>query len=118
MYDTEKLFGRLLIISQKRQIDLEDVFGYELAPVPSALFDDYGDMRKGTKSVLVQKLAVFVNQPDSVQVELMDGNEALYHTFWPKSTTIQQFADSFCRSYSHRQHHTYVIFDKYDKNSI
>ena len=53
IYDMEKLYARLLIVSQKRDVELSDLFEYELAPVPNALFDDYGDMRKGSKSVLV-----------------------------------------------------------------
>jgi len=53
VYDMEKLYARLLILSQKRYVELSDLFEYELAPVPNVLFDDYGDMRKGSKSVLV-----------------------------------------------------------------
>ena len=60
-YDMEKLYARLLILSQSRDIQLSDVFKHELSPVPSALFDEYGDMRKGNKATLVHKLAVFIS---------------------------------------------------------
>ena len=46
IYDMEKLYARLLVLSKTRNIDLAGVFEYELSPVPSSLFDDYGDMRK------------------------------------------------------------------------
>ena len=42
-----------------RDIDVEDIFFYELAPIPTSLFTDTGDMRiTKTKSVLKRKLQV------------------------------------------------------------
>jgi hypothetical protein len=46
VYDLEKLYGRLLILTQKRKMSLKDVFSYELAPLPAALYDEYGALRK------------------------------------------------------------------------
>ncbi len=43
MYDMETLYARLLVISQVRDITLSEFVSYELSPVPSSLFDDYGD---------------------------------------------------------------------------
>ena len=40
VYDMERLYGRLLVISEVRNITLEYVLGYELAVVPPALFDE------------------------------------------------------------------------------
>ena len=102
-FDMEKLYARLLVISQNRDIHLQDLFRFELAPVPSALFDGYGDMRKGTKSTLVSKLTVTssVGLPlEPVDLEIVDGNEALYHVLWPKIGTVKQFADTFCHKHS------------------
>lgn len=48
VYDVENLYARMLIIFQKRELDLENVFSHELSPVPSALFDEYGDMRESS----------------------------------------------------------------------
>ncbi len=46
IYSMEKLYSHLLIISNKRSLPLQYVFGFELAPLPSSLFDEYGWMRK------------------------------------------------------------------------
>ena len=47
----------------------------------TSLFDDYGDMRKGTKVVLVNKLAAMTaDLLPPVDAELVDGNEAPYLT--------------------------------------
>ena len=52
----ETLFGRLIVVGQQRSIDMADVFQFELSPVPPALIDEYGCLRKGDKAVLVNSL--------------------------------------------------------------
>ena len=47
------LFGRLLIASQSREINLRKVLKYELDPVPCALAHPDGSLRKTTKSVFL-----------------------------------------------------------------
>ena len=47
------LFGRLLIASRSREINLREVLKYELDPVPCALAHPYGSLRKTTKSVFL-----------------------------------------------------------------
>ena len=107
------------MISQKRDVNLETLFKFKLSPVPSSLFDEYGDMRKGNKSVLCNKLAVKLQDPDVPDVDLIltDGNEAIYHAPWPKLGTVKTFTDNFLSTLSD-QVLSYVIFDKYVSNSI
>ena len=50
------LFGRLLIASNARQIDLKEVLSYELSTVPFALAHQDGSLRKTTKSVFAKIL--------------------------------------------------------------
>ena len=47
----------------------------------------------------------------------MDGNESIYHTLWPRNSTVKKFADTYVSSFE-RTHSTYIIFDRYDKHSI
>ena len=118
IYDMEKLYARLLVISQKRNIDLAGVFEYELSPVPSSLFDEYGDMRKGTKSTIIQKYAVFSESlSEPVDLELIDGNESLYHCQWPKKATMKVFVKNFVTMFN-RPYEVIVVFDQYDEYSI
>jgi len=77
-------------------------------------------MRKGSKAVLVHNLAVFATSPLGhvhVDAELVDGNEAIYHTLWPKNSTLKKFTDNFVSAFE-RPHITYIILDRYDKHSI
>ncbi|KAK2165534.1 hypothetical protein NP493_1362g01042 [Ridgeia piscesae] len=63
IYDIETLFSRLLVVGQQRSIDIADVFQFELNPVPPALIDEYGCLKKGDKAVLVKSLSVSVTTP-------------------------------------------------------
>ena len=74
VYDLDKLYGRLLVLSQKRDITMESMLCFELAPLPPAIFDDYGDLRKSTKSTLLHKLAVWCDDDSSHEVDVIDGN--------------------------------------------
>ena len=42
VYGIEKFYSRMLVISQKRDVHLQELFQFELSPVPSSLFDDLG----------------------------------------------------------------------------
>ena len=59
IYDIETLFSRLIVVGQQRGIDITTVFQHEFSPVPPALIDEYGCLRKGNKAVLLKSLAVF-----------------------------------------------------------
>ena len=48
--------GRLVVVSQTREVDLETLFGYELSSVPLSLFNPDGTMRKCCKSDLLKEL--------------------------------------------------------------
>jgi len=50
-------------------------------------------------------------------VQLIDGNEAIYHTLWPKNATMSMFANGFISSFA-RPYTTYVVFDCYQEHSI
>ena len=82
-FDMETLYSRILIISQKRSISLEKVFRHELSAMPYSLFDEYGEMHKGNKALLMTKLPVLDDSKFTPDVEIIDGNQLLYHVLWP-----------------------------------
>ena len=41
VFDMEELYGRMLVVSQQRHIDLRRVFSFEVAPHPLSLFDEF-----------------------------------------------------------------------------
>lgn len=56
MVDSEVLFRRLLAVSKKRDVNLEQVLTHELAPLPPSLFNNDVTMRKTNKADLAKKL--------------------------------------------------------------
>ena len=45
----QALFGRLIVISRQRKVDLQELFTYELASVPMALINSFGSLSKTNK---------------------------------------------------------------------
>ena len=75
-------------MGQQLSIDIADVFQFELNPVPPALIDKYGCLRKGDKAVLVKSLSVSVTTLCAPNVVLIDAGQLLYHVIWPISGTV------------------------------
>ena len=119
IYDIETLFSRLLVVGQQRTIDMADVFKYELSPVPPALIDEYGCLRKGDKAVLVKTLCVAATTPSAPDVVLVDGVQLLYHVVWPVSGTTGDLAASFGTRLANYPpvSKKMVLFDRYDKDA-
>lgn len=117
VYDMEQFYGRMIVLSQTRKLDLKEVFSFELAPVPSSLFDRFGDMRKGNKAKLVEQLEVTMEHPCMADVDVIDGNETLYQINWPKTGTVAQFCVNF-ETRVKSDHDVYVVFDHYISDSV
>ena len=81
----------MLYLLGSNQLDFTTLFNYELAPVPTSLFEDSGEARyPTTKSVLMNKLKVEVLSrgivPDAVVV---DGGGMLHSAiYWPKDGLV------------------------------
>lgn len=52
--DSELMFRRLLAVSKLRSVDLRNLVKHEMAPIPPALFNEDGTMRK-TKNRIWQR---------------------------------------------------------------
>ena len=94
VYDLDAFFDRLLIVGQKRDISIADLFNYELAPVPPSLINDYGCLRKSDKSILVRKLGSTIASPSDPDILLIEWNQLLYHVVWPMPGTVENIAAS------------------------
>ena len=119
VYDVETLFSRLLVVGHQRNMDVADVLQYELSPVPSALIDEYGCLRKGGKSVLVKCLGVSATNPPAPEVVLVDAGQLLYHVVWPVAGTAGDLASSFGARLANYPHVSkkLVLFDRYDQEA-
>ncbi len=88
-----------------------------MSPVPPTIFNEYGKMRETSKAQLIKKLGVKDTNRADVDVSIIDGNELIYHVVWPEST-VSAFVHNFERAVVNNEHDMYVIFDKYEDDSI
>ena len=119
-YNMEKLYGRLLVISNKRNLSLayvSYVFGFELAPLPAALFDEFGFLRKTSKSSIVKKIIVPFTGTTPVDIQLVDGNELFYHITWPKQGSAIVLYDNLVEKAT-QEFPVMVVFDRYVDGSL
>ena len=115
--DLQALFARLLVVGSKRSMELSDLFEYELSPVPASIIDEYGCLRKGNKSVLVQRLEILEPNPPVPDVVLIDASQLIYHVVWPSSGTVSDLAAGMGPRLKGYNTKTFVIFDRYEQVS-
>ncbi len=96
--DLENIFVRLMMIGQRRQLELGPLFDYELSAVPALLIDEQGCLRKGTKSALVKHLGVIECTPATADIVIVDVQHLLYRIVWPHGSSPSDVIESFrCR---------------------
>ena len=123
------LFGRLLIVSNTRQICLKDVLSFELSPVPYSLANADGSLRKGAKSVLcsllekdvniVQRLAASPNPT----VVIIDGMAVVQMSKSAGASTFGELSEKYYNIFSaplfsNNCVQVHVVFDQYRDTSI
>ena len=117
------IYSRVMGLQQSQNIKLYDVLEYELAPVPTSMFDEKGEMRIAkTKSILKNNLQVEIStrldpQPE---VTIFDGSAILWVIHWPNSGIVQDFVDNFTSYIMAKvdKSDVYLVFDRYHDFSI
>lgn len=124
VYDTELIFSRVVgLQATTRDVDFKDVLSYELAPIPTALFDDSGEMRIcKSKADLKHKtsVAISVRNTNNINCTILDGCAILWIIPWPASTqtnqaSVSQYVTSFKKYILQKLEtgHVYLVFDRY-----
>ena len=78
-FDLETIFLRLLMVGQKRQLQLAPIFQYELCNIPYSLIDEYGCLRNGNKSILANRLGLKQVSAPAPDIVIVDMQQMLYH---------------------------------------
>ena len=95
VYDTKLIYSRVIgLQASSRDVDFHDVMSCELSPVPTALFDESGDMRiSKSKAALKNQTKVEVSAKHATLEEtctVIDGCALLWIPTWPSSSPIRQ----------------------------
>ena len=85
--DSGLIYARVTTLMSTRAINLNDVLKYELAAVPTSIFDKKsGELRiSKSKSILKQRLQVAVTNPSrgTGDAVVIDGSDILWVLQWP-----------------------------------
>ena len=118
VFDTDIIFARVMCLLNAGQIRLDDVFSYELSPIPVSIFKENGEMRMiGNKSDLKNrvKVDVSIRIQDVVNAVIIDGCAMLYAVYWPTDGTVNDLIQSikvYLKQYDDAQN-MHLIFDRY-----
>ena len=122
MCHNDLIFSRVLLLLGTNQIDFEDLFDFELAAVPTSLFEESGVARyPKNKSVLLNKLKVEESsrciRPDAT---VIDGGGMLHKVHWPPNRLVKDLMDGIDHYVRMLRLITdvYLIFDRYKTGSI
>ena len=123
VFDTDVIFARFMCLLNAGQIQLQEVFGYELSPIPTSLFKENGDMRHAdSKSDFKKDLKVEISsrlQPKAEAV-IIDGGAMFWAIHWPTNGTVNDLVETVkmhvLRCFENSD--VYLIFDRYLDYSI
>ena len=91
------IFGKIVLIQQRRKIDLKEVFCYPLGPVPWSLASVTGGMVKTNKTILMHKLERGMTFADAIPkpfASVIDGMALVR-----QSNYIGLHLEVFCKNY-------------------
>ena len=123
VYQAELIYSRVIGLQCSRDINMKDILEYELAPIPTSMFSENGQMRiSKSKAVLKKKLQVEHSCRTSMKADavFIDGCAALWVMHWPSSGTVLDFASNFLHYITNlmQDSDVYLVFDRYSKPSI
>ena len=121
-FDTDLIYNRMMRLRGSREISTKCMFSFELAPVPTSMFDDDGEMKIcKNKSSLKKSLKVEtpIRAAGLPEVVILDGCAILWHINWPSGAVLH-----YCKAVSATVQQklaisdVFLIFDRYYDFSI
>ena len=119
VFDTNLIYSRVIgLQARERDSGIKDVLGYELAPVPTSMFDDTGDRRIAkSKSTLKKVLQVEVSDrvAGGANFSVLGGSAILWVVPWPADGSVKDYIANFKYAIEKRLRveDVYLIFDRY-----
>ena len=125
MFNTTLLVSRVIGLqaSSRETIDIRNLLSHELAPVPTSMFTDLGDMRIGkNKAQLKTQSQVELSTRKAfqeIQSRVFDGSAVLWVSHWPLNGKVRDYVANF-RKYIEQKlevSDVYLVFDRYREYS-
>jgi len=118
-----RLFGQMVITAESRNLQMSDVLALPLGPLPWALANDDGSLRKANKAALARELEKNVSPAEDIpelSATIIDGM-SLVQKLKGNDQTFWQLAESTLSHVLHegsKSHRIDVVFDVYREMSI
>ena len=120
LHGSRDLFGRLLCLSTKHNIELDKVFSYPLTAVPLSLAHVDGSMNKTDKATILHKIEGMVdstNPTSAVDITIVDAM-FLLHTVQNLPNTYGEIAQLLMAKLCEYSSRVDIVFDTYLTPSI
>ena len=123
VFDATLIYSRVLGLMATRYINFQEVLKHELAPMPTSMFDEKGEMRIAkNKSVIKQQLKIDVSARlvPPPQATVIDGCAIFWVVHWPNKGTVEDYVSNFCHYVLGKAKYcdVYLVFDRYYDFSI
>ena len=122
VFDSNLIYSRVICLqASNRDIDIDNLMSHELAPFPTALFTEFGDMRISTsKSILKKDMKIEISSRvahEEIKVTVIDGCALLWIPSWPAIGNVQTYIDAFKYKIAEKlsKCDVYLVFDRYNK---
>lgn len=109
------LFNRLIIMAERDE-GIEEIFSFELTPVPTSLFTMDRMMRKPQKHEFGRMLKETTTKLDldmNSKMHVVDGGWLLHQVKWTSGATIKTIVDTYVRYVRAKFKDSTVVFDGY-----
>ena len=100
VFETKAIYGRIISLIGLQQINLETEWNYELTPIPTALFEDNGEMQYPKGNTVFMKTLEVTSSGCTHQdwaALVIDGNAIFWTTDWPNRGTAGDLTESISR---------------------
>ncbi|KAK3869740.1 hypothetical protein Pcinc_015599 [Petrolisthes cinctipes] len=118
-----KLFSHMILVAESRQVNMKDVLAYPLGPLPWALANSDGTLRKTNKAALARELEKNVSAAEDIptpSASIIDGM-GLIQKLNGSNKTFGQVAELAFTNILHegeQNKRTDIVFDVYRSTSI
>ena len=121
--DLALLFQRFLVVSQTRNLRLDDVMSYEQCLYTMSLFEGKGFLRQADKPQLAEVIRKYVKTKSHSGVQqtvpvtehnVLDGVSLLHRLKWKEGSTYSSIADDYASFIVENNGRATVVFDGYE----
>jgi hypothetical protein len=116
--DTSLIYSRVIALQLTNDaLKVENIFRYELSPIPTSIFTDTGDLRPAKSKAELNKIGskIPLRSMASPNLIIIDGCAILWAVNWPTNGLVSDFIENVCDYIFRRLKicDTAVVFDRY-----